>query len=203
MNHNDKKQFQNLAKKTLSVLAGSLAILSGTKAVAANTFTDNGSDNTTTASKRVLKPKFVLKLNISDPSRSMTMMHTSHSSHSSHASHASHSSHASSSPGYTPSTYSPASTYTPTRVAPAYRPARPVYTSPLTDTVTQRTLYKGLKGDDVKLMQQYLKAKGYTVPVSGYFGAQTELAVKSFQKLSDLPETGKADKLTLSMIEGL
>lgn len=46
------------------------------------------------------------------------------------------------------------------------------------------------------IVQQLLKAKGYvSVPISGYFGEETENAVKKFQKAKDLPVDGKVGAL--------
>lgn len=201
MDQSEKKTWYNLSKRSLSIIAASVAVLSGNKTTAAP-IVESGivSGNHNEASfKRILKPKLLLRLNMANPALSTTFMHTSHSSHSSHASHASHSSHASSSPTYTPSTYTPPAPAI--RVAPVVRQqAVPNDYSLAVDTA--RTLYKGLKGEDVKLMQQLLKDKGYAVPVSGYFGLQTEVAVKKFQKLNDLPADGKVGSLTLSMMKG-
>jgi His-Xaa-Ser repeat protein HxsA len=192
----EKKSWFSLSKRSLSVMAASVAVLAGNQANA-KPVTESalpGGDVAETAIKRVLKPKLVLKLNISNPSRSLLSMHTSHSSHASHASHAS------SAPTYTPSYPEPPAP-APVRTTPAYTPpADPVTYTTTTDTLAQRTLYKGLKGKDVKQLQQMLKDKGYNVPVSGYFGQQTEIAVKKFQKQNDLPADGKVGSLTLSML---
>ncbi len=46
-----------------------------------------------------------------------------------------------------------------------------------------RTLYKGMKGSDVRALQEFLKSTGdYSYPeITGYYGAATEAAVKRFQ----------------------
>jgi His-Xaa-Ser repeat protein HxsA len=196
MDRQEKKGWFNLSKRSLSVMAASVAVLVGNqinaKPIIETTVFEG--DASETAVKKLLKPKLVLKLNMSNPSRSLVSMHTSHASHSSHASHASH---ASSSPSYTP-TYSPE----PVRTTPVYTPTKsePVTYSVPADTVTKRALHMGLKGEDVRQMQQLLKNKGYNVPVSGYFGRQTEIAVKKFQIQNDLPADGKVGNLTLSML---
>ena len=203
------KKKASLISKSLSLIAASVAMISNNQVQAktlAETPIDAGNHNI--SAKRILKPNLVLKLNMRAPAESLMSMHTSHASHSSHASHAS------SSPGYTPSdipatpVYTPATpVYTPPAPAPAPRPASTAgRSSAYTDNLTvpaqtvPRVLYKGLKGDDVKQMQLLLKARGYNTPVSGYFGEQTESAVKKFQKNTDLPIDGKVGSLTLSLM---
>lgn len=207
MSQEKKKGLLNLAKKSLSVIAASLAALTNNEVHATTNFgtvegSENHNINIESINKRVLKPKLVLKLNMANPDNSILAMHTSHRSHSSHSSHSSH--------------YSSAPTYT---------PSRPVYTPPTSsgssssssssypsssgsslssgyssssayDVNGERILYKGCQGDDVTKVQQLLKAKGYVnVPISGYFGEETEAAVKKFQKAKDLPIDGKVGAL--------
>ncbi|MBS0027488.1 peptidoglycan-binding domain-containing protein [Chitinophaga sp. 22321] len=114
----DKFGFQNLAKKSLAVIAAALSAFSQTKAevFVNNLASDNDNNiNYENIHKNVTKPKLVLKLNVANPENSFVLMHSSHSSHRSHSSHSSHSSHYSSS-------YSSGSSYTPA--------ARSSYTQP-------------------------------------------------------------------------
>ncbi len=62
--------------------------------------------------------------------------------------------------------------------------------------VPTRTLKKGMQGEDVKWVQSILKKLGYNVGVTGYFGSATKSAVKSFQKLCGLSQTGKVEERT-------
>lgn len=62
--------------------------------------------------------------------------------------------------------------------------------------VPQRTLKKGMQGDDVKWVQAILKSVGYNVGITGYFGSATQKAVKKFQKACGLSETGIVNERT-------
>lgn len=54
------------------------------------------------------------------------------------------------------------------------------------------TLVRGSQGDEVKLLQQFLKFYGaFTYPdITGYFGLQTEQAVKKFQEKESIDSIG-------------
>jgi peptidoglycan hydrolase-like protein with peptidoglycan-binding domain len=60
----------------------------------------------------------------------------------------------------------------------------------------------GMQGQTVRAIQYYLAMVGayyvsvQSVPITGYFGSQTEQSVKSFQKTYGLPETGVVDRAT-------
>jgi len=54
-------------------------------------------------------------------------------------------------------------------------------------------LHLGSKGDFVAWAQQLLAGGGYSVPVSGYFQASTQLAVYAFQRDHGLSQTGNLD----------
>lgn len=111
------KGLKNLMNKSLSI---AVAALSSIQSIQANNILlpetiDNGYNDSSNANK--LKPKLVLKLNMSNPEAGhMLLLHRSHSSHSSHSSHRSHSSHYSSSyssgSSYSTQT-SPSTIYTP------------------------------------------------------------------------------------------
>jgi len=51
-------------------------------------------------------------------------------------------------------------------------------------------LKKGLKGDDVKLLQELLSKKGFPIKADGDFGLQTENVVKLFQSKNGLVADG-------------
>ncbi|MGN6268176.1 MAG: peptidoglycan-binding domain-containing protein [Ginsengibacter sp.] len=220
MRKKDKFGMWNLAAKSFAILSASLSALvsNQTKAIPSTSFNnDNKNLNPENFRKRVLKPKLILKLNITSPEKSYTSMHTSHSSHASHASHASyspspshssHSSHISSSPSYTPSSNTP-----------IYTPKTPVYEShgSTSNTYTEksvqnedmldvyllgsRILYKGCKGTDVREVQIILLKLGYKVSPSGYFDNNTEIAVKNFQDANQLKVDGKVGRTTLIILQ--
>ena len=62
--------------------------------------------------------------------------------------------------------------------------------------VTERTLRSGDEGEDVRIMQQALVKKGYTVTVDGKFGNSTEQAVRDFQQKSGLTVDGEIGSQT-------
>lgn len=60
---------------------------------------------------------------------------------------------------------------------------------------------KGVKGPDVYAVQGMLKSLGYFYgTITGYYGAETEAAVKRFQQKYGLPATGAVDDKTLESI---
>jgi peptidoglycan hydrolase-like protein with peptidoglycan-binding domain len=57
--------------------------------------------------------------------------------------------------------------------------------------VTLRTLRRGDRGDDVKMLQGLLQQRGYDVgPLDGQFGPKTEAALKAFQRANGLTADG-------------
>ncbi len=65
---------------------------------------------------------------------------------------------------------------------------------PVNNALGNRLLKRGMKGSDVKVMQELLLQLGYALPKYGAdsdFGAETEKAVKAFQKDAGLEEDGK------------
>lgn len=57
----------------------------------------------------------------------------------------------------------------------------------------------GSRGTEVEAIQQLLKDYGlFHEEITGYFGAQTEKAVKAYQKANGLAQTGIADSVTLA-----
>ncbi len=68
--------------------------------------------------------------------------------------------------------------------------------------VTERTLRRDDEGDDVKVMQEVLVKKGYTLKPDGRYGRDTERAVSEFQKKSGIApdgEIGAATRTKLSV----
>ena len=70
-----------------------------------------------------------------------------------------------------------------------------------------RELEYGLRGDDVKFVQEFLMAQGYDLGVtvaSGYFGAVTKGAVKEFQRANNItPVNGRIGPKTGALILSL
>jgi len=62
------------------------------------------------------------------------------------------------------------------------------------------TIAIGTENDDVRDIQDRLYELGYISKVTGYFGEDTERAVKKFQKLNDLPEDGKVTKVVRELL---
>ncbi len=78
----------------------------------------------------------------------------------------------------------------------------PTTVQKLTFSSTQN-IVPNAKSDDVKVLQQALKDKGYyTAQVTGTFGAKTESAVKSFQKANNIPTTGVVGPMTKKALIG-
>lgn|GEM_PF-1075439 len=156
--------------------------------------------------------------------------HSSHTSHSSHYSSSPSYTPSSSSPSYTPVKPSHSSgypTYTPSSSSPSYTPPKPSSSSstpvlkPSTTptikprvpvetgtwvTLTyyqlgSRVLFKGCEGTDVKDLQELLFNLNYDIPLSGFFEAKTDAAVKKFQKLHGLKADGRVGSTTLSLIQ--
>ncbi len=107
-------------------------------------------------------------------------------------------------PGFTFVTPFPAaSTPTPTEavlLAPPVTPTPvPSATTRVIDTGTSitRELYRGLEGDDVRMLQKLLDELGYSVSIDGTFGVQTRNAVIQFQRNNGLKADGIAGTRTI------
>lgn len=67
----------------------------------------------------------------------------------------------------------------------------------------RKALATGMRGDDVRQMQQALLLQGYKLPrcgADGEYGAETAAAVAAYQTAKGLPATGAADETTLRRI---
>jgi hypothetical protein len=62
----------------------------------------------------------------------------------------------------------------------------------------RRTLHRGIFGWDVSVLQFLLARRGELVPVSGYFDARTEHALRHFQRARNLAVDGIAGSRTLA-----
>lgn len=109
-----------------------------------------------------------------------------------------------------PTTTTSETTATPT-TAPGSAPAEGDVSAPgapgapaATETTAtpQRTLRAGLRGDDVKRLQERLIALGYSPgTVDGQYNSQTRHAVVAFQKVNGLARDGVAGPKTLAALE--
>ncbi|MBQ8200416.1 MAG: peptidoglycan-binding protein [Clostridia bacterium] len=71
-------------------------------------------------------------------------------------------------------------------------------------TVPQRVLYEGCTGEDVKLVQNRLKALGYlTGSVDGKYGPATAAAMSAFQEKNGLTVSGMGDTATYDVLFSL
>ena len=73
-------------------------------------------------------------------------------------------------------------------------------------TMEMRNLKKGCKGEDVRALQILLKGRGYNGNMNtpdGVFGANTEGAVKLYQKAKGLTVDGIAGKKTMTSLLGV
>lgn len=69
-----------------------------------------------------------------------------------------------------------------------------------------RSLYKGMSGDDVVKLQEFLKSDSDVYPegiVSGYFGFLTEKAIKKFQKKHGIEDIGIVGPKTIRKLNDL
>lgn len=63
-----------------------------------------------------------------------------------------------------------------------------------------RVLKKGMSGQDVRVLQDYLDRAGFATSVDGQFGSGTLRLVKRFQTAQELPVTGVVDATTVSAL---
>ena len=70
----------------------------------------------------------------------------------------------------------------------------------MSDDAQGNALSIGAKGDDVQRVQERLKALGYTKKVTGYFGSDTDAAVKNFQSTNKLKADGKVGAKTMNTL---
>ena len=79
--------------------------------------------------------------------------------------------------------------------------AAPTTAAPMTPTPTPKSMRLGFQGEAVRTVQKKLKELGYyTGSIDGDFGAETEKAVKAFQKANGLTADGKVGEQTLKKL---
>jgi peptidoglycan hydrolase-like protein with peptidoglycan-binding domain len=66
-----------------------------------------------------------------------------------------------------------------------------------------RTLKKGMRGHDVRVLQDYLSRSGVATPVDGVFGPGTKHNVKRFQRAHGLTADGVVGPATVQSLRGL
>ncbi len=80
--------------------------------------------------------------------------------------------------------------------------ASPYDSSPYSSNRFSRPLRLGASGSDVRLLQELLRDKNiYDGPISGFFGSQTQAAVRQFQLENGLNGDGIAGRRTLAALE--
>lgn len=70
----------------------------------------------------------------------------------------------------------------------------------MSDDAQGNALAIGAKGDDVTSVQKRLKTLGYISKTTGYFGSDTDTAVRSFQKNNGLSVDGKVGSNTMNKL---
>ncbi|MCK8817395.1 peptidoglycan DD-metalloendopeptidase family protein [Natroniella sulfidigena] len=65
----------------------------------------------------------------------------------------------------------------------------------------QRVLQRGMRGNDVRELQENLVMLGEKIIIDGIFGEATEEAIKDFQRNSDLPDDGVVGSQTWARLE--
>jgi peptidoglycan hydrolase-like protein with peptidoglycan-binding domain len=70
----------------------------------------------------------------------------------------------------------------------------------MSDDAQGNALAIGAKGETVQRVQERLKALGYTRKVTGYFGSDTDAAVKNFQSTNKLKVDGKVGAQTMNTL---
>ena len=67
-------------------------------------------------------------------------------------------------------------------------------------TVGEAGLFKGKKGKQVQRVQEWLAVHGFHTVIDGDYGPATNSAVRSFQKVKGLDDTGAVDQATWSLL---
>ncbi len=63
-----------------------------------------------------------------------------------------------------------------------------------------RVLKRGMRGQDVRVLQDYLNRAGFTTSIDGAFGPGTQRLVKRFQTAQELKSTGIVDTATVEAL---
>lgn len=76
-----------------------------------------------------------------------------------------------------------------------------IYTVAFASSLGVRDLEVGMRGSDVKLLQQRLNNLGYSIEVDGIFGKETKKIVKKFQEKNDLFSDGIVGTRTIYYLQ--
>jgi peptidoglycan hydrolase-like protein with peptidoglycan-binding domain len=71
-----------------------------------------------------------------------------------------------------------------------------------TQHLGDRTLKKGMKGHDVRVLQDYLSRAGFATPIAGVFGPQTLANVKAFEQAHGLAADGVVGPAVVGALRG-
>jgi peptidoglycan hydrolase-like protein with peptidoglycan-binding domain len=79
--------------------------------------------------------------------------------------------------------------------------APPPASAPQPNTLGRRTLKRGMRGDDVRTLQAWLKDLGYSVTVNGRFDRRTQTVVRKFQADYGVRVMGTVGPATLKALK--
>lgn len=57
-----------------------------------------------------------------------------------------------------------------------------------------------MHGEDVRVLQEKLARRGWTIEVDGWYGPKTTAVVKAYQRATGMPQTGRVDRATWDMV---
>lgn len=102
----------------------------------------------------------------------------------------------------------PGSTPRPTPpLAPPPPPPPPPLPAPPAEPLITLTLKQGMRGQEVILLQRFLRRNDWGIPdngsVTGYFGRVTGEALRNFQKTNGISETGETDATTRRLLNAV
>ncbi|HKM17659.1 MAG: peptidoglycan DD-metalloendopeptidase family protein [Firmicutes bacterium] len=76
-----------------------------------------------------------------------------------------------------------------------------IMSASIVDGLGARYLKSGLRGEDVRILQEYLSALGYDIAVDRIFGPQTDKVVRQFQKEQGLAVDGIVGPQTIAALQ--
>ena len=68
---------------------------------------------------------------------------------------------------------------------------------PIHGTISSDRITRNSSRDDVRVLQRVLRSFGFNLRDDGVYGAQTEQAIRTYERTADLPVDGIADRATL------
>lgn len=150
----------------------------------------------------VLSPDDLKAVPLRPLNREFDNLFAAHSSHSSHRSHASHASHYSGSGGAAATYAAPAPAPDTTYRAPAASNAAPAYVNaqPATETAPSLTRAEKLRTQIMRVQIKLHTLGLYDDKIDGVLNLKTREALKLFQKVKSLPESGTMTTPTLNAL---